>query len=424
MVLTNADGGGDIVNSVQMPYMRWSWTENLSQRLRGTQRMLSLPKSHFIIILVSMLCLPTFVCSQTAPQGTTSAASGVTFVDGSISKVIVERDGKKYLVDVASRSVTEIKDGESSSSQTTGATTTASSSQNQAAKPPAAPTEQANIYKAGDDFVFSVPTGRRPAKHGMYINFTHRFPYEAAFSGPARGATLLGLDDFAIPAFGVRYGVTDKLSVFAYRAPSIIGRPIEFMAAYNFLDEKDGQPFNASVRFSIDGQDNFARNYTENFELLASRSLGKRAQIYIAPTFNIHNRPVLGANSALTDPPPYQPCSALLAAGIDASFKIKPCANTFSLGAALAVDVRPTVALVAEAIPTLVNGTDLGIHRPAYSFGIQKHIWRHSFTFGFTNSPGTTVSQRAGTRATYLGDPTADKPKGMFVGFDLTRQTF
>src|SRR5690348_11247609 len=122
MVLTNADGGGDIVNSVQMPYMRWSWTENLSQRLRGTQRMLSLPKSHFIIILVSMLCLPTFVCSQTAPQGATSA-SGVTFVDGSISKVIVERDGKKYLVDVASRSVTEIKDGESSSSQTAGATT-------------------------------------------------------------------------------------------------------------------------------------------------------------------------------------------------------------------------------------------------------------------------------------------------------------
>jgi len=94
------------------------------------------------------------------------------------------------------------------------------------------------------------------------------------------------------------------------------------------------------------------------------------------------------------------------------------------LGAALALEVRPTVALVAEAIPTLVNGTDLGIHRPAYSFGIQKHIWRDAFTFGFTNSAGTTVSQRAGTRATLLGDPAADKPKGMFVGFDLSRQVF
>jgi len=30
-----------------------------------------------------------------------------------------------------------------------------------------------------------------------------------------------------------------------------------------------------------------------------------------------------------------------------------------------AVDIRPTVALVAEAIPTLVNGQALGIHRPS-----------------------------------------------------------
>ena len=377
-------------------------------------------------LLALALCMSrSLALSQSLPQETGVTASGITFVDGSASKVIVEQNGQKYLVDVAARTVTQIKDAPQSDSPTAGEAMAKSNPSAQAAKPAApAPTEQANIYKPGDDLVFSVPTGRRPVKHGLYINFTHRFPYEAAFSGTARGATLLGLDDFAIPAFGVRYGVTDKLSVFAYRAPSIIGRPIELMAAYNFLDEKDGQPFNASVRFSVDGQNDFERNYTENFELLASRSIGKRAQVYVAPTFNIHNRPVLGANSALTNPPPEEPCSALLAAGIDASFKVKPCANTFSLGVALAVDVRPTVALVAEAIPTLVNGPDLGIHRPAYSFGIQKHIWRHAFTFGFTNSPGTTVSQRAGTRATFLGDSTADKPSGMFVGFDLTRQVF
>jgi hypothetical protein len=52
-------------------------------------------------------------------------------------------------------------------------------------------------------------------------------------------------------------------------------------------------------------------------------------------------------------------------------------------------DIRPAVALVAEVIPAWVNG------RP---FGIQKKIPRPAFTFGFTNSPGTTVSQRAGTR--------------------------
>jgi len=313
MTLTNENGCGDIVNWSNCQIIRRFWTETYGRRLRGSQRMSSLHKLR-LIILVTLLCLPTLVWSQSSAQGMTAGSSGVTFVDGSTSKVIVERDGKKYLVDVATRTVTEVKDGGSSSSQSMSATTSSGNPQSQAAKPSPTSAEQADVYKAGDDFVFSVPTGRRPVKHGMYINFTHRFPYEAAFSGTARGATLLGLDDFSIPAFGVRYGVTEKLSVFAYRAPSIIGRPIEFMAAYNFFDEKDGQPFNASVRFSIDGQDNFARNYAENFELLVSRSLGRWAQVYIAPTFNIHNRPVLSANSALTNPPPYQPCSAPLAA--------------------------------------------------------------------------------------------------------------
>lgn len=369
---------------------------------------------------VAALLFPALLYSQSAAPDSSVPMTGITFVNGSVSQIVIERDGHKYLVDAAARTVTEVKEGAAAAQNGSSSAT----SQNQAAKGPATPEQQPDIYKAGDDMVFSLPTGRRPARHGMYINFTHRFPYEAAFSGSARGATLLGLDDFAIPAFGVRYGITDKLSAFAYRAPSIIGRPIELMAAYNFLDEKDGQPFNASVRFSIDGQDNFSRNFTENFELLASRSLGKRAQLYIAPTLNIHNRPVLGANSLLTNPPAYQPCGAPFAFETDPAQKIRPCATTFSLGAALAVDVRPTVALLAEVIPTLVNGPDLGIHRPAYAFGIQKHIWRHAFTFGFTNSPGTTVSQRAGTRATFLGDPQADKPKGMFVGFDLTRQVF
>ncbi|HKV38945.1 MAG TPA: DUF5777 family beta-barrel protein, partial [Blastocatellia bacterium] len=101
-----------------------------------------------------------------------------------------------------------------------------------------------------------------------------------------------------------------------------------------------------------------------------------------------------------------------------------PGYNTFSLGVGAAVDVRPTVALVAEVIPTLVNGRPLEIHRPAFSFGVQKKIWRHSFTLGFSTSPGTTVAQRAGTRASFLGDPTADKPGGLTIGFDLSRQIY
>jgi hypothetical protein len=75
-------------------------------------------------------------------------------------------------------------------------------------------------------------------------------------------------------------------------------------------------------------------------------------------------------------------------------------------------------------IPTVVGGTELGIHRPPFSFAIQKKLYRHAFTFGFTTSPGTTVSQRAGTNATFLNSPSADTPAGLFLGFDLTRRIY
>ena len=266
--------------------------------------------------------------------------------------------------------------------------------------------QDARIYTPADDYLFSLPTGRRLDRHGFYVNFTHRFVFDPAFSGRARGATLLGLDGFSVASFGIRYGITDKLSVSAYRSPSVIGRPIELMAAYHLLDEHDGFPLNATFRFSVDGQDNFSKNFTTNFEGIFSRSLFKRTQMYIVPTVSLQNR-LLVVSPTLENAPPDLP-------GI----------NSFSLGVGGAFDIRPTVAVIAEVIPTLVNGRALGIHRPAYAFGIQKRLWRHAFTLGFSNSPGTVVSQRAGTRATFLGNPSADTPSGLFIGFDLMRQVY
>jgi hypothetical protein len=215
------------------------------------------------------------------------------------------------------------------------------------------------------------------------------------------------LDDLSISSFGLRYGVTSKLSMSVYRSPSLILRPIELGAAYNFLDEHHGDPFNAAVRVSMDGQNDFAKNFTENFELIVSRSVTHRAQLYFVPTLDIQNRELIAKPGSLASVPPNLP-----------GF------NTFSLGVGGALDIRPSVALVAEVMPTLVNGPEIGIHRPAFAFGIQKRVLHHAFTLGFSNSPGTIVSQRAGTRATFLDEPSADTPGGLFIGFDLMRQIY
>jgi mono/diheme cytochrome c family protein len=262
------------------------------------------------------------------------------------------------------------------------------------------------IYQPGDDELFTLPTGRPVDEHALIVNFTHRFAYDSAVTGQARGAELFGLDNFSLSSFGLRYGVTDKLSVDVWRSPSFIGRPIQLMAAYNILEERHEAPFNLTFRVSIEGQNNFRKNYTENLEAIFSRSLTSRAQIYFVPTASFNDR-------------------RLVQGSLESDQILDlPGINAFSLGTGLAVDIRPTVALIAEVIPTVMNGTELGIHRPPFSLAIQKKLYRHAFTFGFTTSPGTTVSQRAGTNATFLNSPSADTPSGLFLGFDLTRQIY
>ena len=399
-------------------------------------------------IIVSTLILSgPLVASATANDDSGAAATptasgslapptpsevGVSFVDGSSSQIIVEREGKQYLVDVVRREIKEVGPTAAGEETSTSSSKTYANSANQSStthsgSPSTDPAtaNKSTVYTAGDDLVFNVPTGRRVDRHGLYINFTHRFPYEPAFTTPGRGNTLLGLDDFAIPSFGFRYGITSRLYAFAYRSPSVMGRPIELMVGYNVLDEHDHQPLNLALRFSVDGQNNFQRNFAENFELIASRSITRHAQIYAVPTLTIHARPLLqNTNPTLADAIVEQPCSAPQANGVSGGLILKPCANTFSLGVAASVDIRKTVALVAETIPTLWNADELGIHRPEFAFGIQKKIWRHAFTLGFGNGPATIVSQRAGSNATFTGNPSANTPGNMFIGFDLTRQIF
>jgi len=404
-----------------------------------------------------------------------AAALGVQFVEGSDSSVILQRDGKQYLVDLSTRTIREQEPvvvasldpqqvQRPATASGTGATifqqqcsschgndgkgtggnapdltnfraragvphqaivNTIANGRRNGAMPSfsgklsaadidsvatyvqglSSSSQRTDIYEAGDDYVYSLPTGRKVTRGSLYLNFAHRFAFNPAFSGPGLGNTLIGLDGFSVSSFGLRYGVTDKLSVSAYRSPSIINRPIEFMAAYNFLDEYEGHPLNAAFRVSIDGQDNFRKNFTTNFEVVVSRSIRNKAQFYAVPTFSVENRQLMSKPGALANRPPNLP-------GL----------NTFSIGAGLAVNIRPTVALVVEGIPTLVNGPELDIHRPSYAFGIQKLIRGHAFTLGFSNGPGTVVAQRAGTRASFLGNPSADKPSGLFIGFNLMRR--
>jgi mono/diheme cytochrome c family protein len=436
-------------------------------------------KFHFVYFTVIAF---TGWSAAWASDQISAAALGVSFVNGSSSTVLIQRDGRTYLVDIAAQTVREADPPAGPSQAASQAASQAPSGANvfaqhcaechgadgksvasadftnpqvqasltdaqmldiiekgkpgtampawsgklsnseilavasfvrslspqtagQAATATAA--SKPNIYQPGDDRLMTLPTGRPVQEHGLYVNFSHRFAFQPAFSGPAGGESLFGLDNFALSSFGFRYGITKNLSVDVYREPTFIARPIQIRFAYNFLSESKGAPLNLTAAFAEEGENNFRINFAESVEVIASRSLGHRAQLYFVPTFSANARHLFSPFSLESRYIPHLPGY-----------------YTFSTGVGGAWDVRPTIALIAELTPTLLNKTPLGIHLPAYAFGIQKKIFRHAFTFGFTNAPAVTVSQRAATVAAFLNEPGADQFKHLFIGFDLTRQLF
>jgi mono/diheme cytochrome c family protein len=332
-------------------------------------RVLAARSGGLLMVILALVCALVSYSPELRAEELASAAEpasplalglGVHFVEGSTSSLILERDGKQYLVDLATQTIRETgstpraalvepqqtpaagpaagtnsggaifqkqcsschgADGKGGGAagtpdltararsgitqqtiievitkgkpgtemQAFGGSLSAAEIREVAAFVQSLPSRP-DVYEIPDDYVYSLPTGRAITKGALYVNFAHRFAYDPAFSGPGLGNILLGLDGSSVSSFGFRYGITDKLSASIYRSPSIIGRPIEFMLGYNVLDEFQGHPFNAAVRVSIDGQDNFRRNFTTNLEGIVSRSFSDRAQLYIVPTFSIQNR--------------------------------------------------------------------------------------------------------------------------------------
>jgi hypothetical protein len=312
----------------------------------------------------------------------------VSFVEGSDAEAIVELNGKRFMINTRDKTVKEIEP-------------VPAQQQTAAAAPAAKRVEAPKIYRPADVRLINLPTTIAIPKGSLWTDFTHRFP----FGETTDAATLFGLDTFAIPAFGFVYGVTDRIHIGAYRAPTAVGRPIEIYAGANFLDEQQGDPFSFMARVGLEGRDNFQRNFTTSLEFTFAKSLTRRAQLYFVPTISLGDRPING------DPE-----------------RNLPGEEAFALGVGGAFNIRPTVALMAEANYRLNEAArypDIGrgIRRPVFGFGVQKvsASRRHAFSLVFTNGAGTTFSQRSQTRAVQFAD---DGFQGLTIGFNLTRRLF
>jgi len=312
----------------------------------------------------------------------------VRFVEGD-AEAIVTIEGREYAINTRTKTVREL-----------GAAAPPPVAREEATTAPVQ-TRSDSVYQAADLRVVNLPTAIPIPKGSLWTDFTHRFP----FGRPTNVEGLFGLDAQALPSFGFVYGVTDRIQIGAYRSPGDLGRPIQLTVGASLFSEQRGDALSTMVRFGVEGRDNLRRQYTTSLEATVARSLTRHAQLYVVPTLSFGDRPFIADLTSET-----------------------PGTTAFALGVGLAVNVRPSMALLGEANYRLTEAARYheigqGIRRPVYGFGIQKASAsrRHAFTLTFSNGPGTTLSQRSQTRGLYFVD---DSLRGLTIGFNLSRRLF
>ncbi|MSO23512.1 MAG: hypothetical protein EXQ58_09725 [Acidobacteria bacterium] len=322
---------------------------------------------------------------------------GVEFVNGSGSQIVLERDGKRYLIDTQSQTIRELVPTVIASAQTPTTPPQTATTPAPAAKPEAK--KEPDTYYTEDIVLWNLPTAHHLGKKGLIIDFTHRFNSEAFQPGGI--SDLLGLDTFSFSSLGFTYGITDRWFAGIYRTPTYFGRILQLSTGLQLSRENAGHPLSSSIRVGVEGTNHFRNKYITSLELALARSIKNRAQIYFTPTVSFNNLPLTVVVNDVFNPTPVNG------------------KTTTALGAGLSVDIRPTVAIMGEAIYR-VDGR-LGVIRPSFMLGIQKKVFRHSFTLGLSNSPGTTLSTRSATRGAYGLDDTFG---GLTIGFNLSRRLF
>ncbi|MFN0110018.1 MAG: DUF5777 family beta-barrel protein [Blastocatellia bacterium] len=331
----------------------------------------------------------TAALRQKFPQNFRSdqdAKPPVSFI--SADEAVVEINGKKFVINTKTKSVNELAAADKAPTQVA------------AAPKPQKQETPSNVYRPADVRAINLPTAMPIEKGSLWTDFTHRFP----FGTPTDSAELFGLDSIAMPSFGFIYGVTDRIQIGAYRSPGGLGRPIQLHVGASLLNEQNGDPISLQARLGLEGRDNFKRNFATSFEATFARSITRHAQVYFVPTITVGDRDLVG------------------------STQNAPGQTAVALGTGLSVNVRPTVALMAEANMRVNEKSRYvteftGIHRPVFGFAIQKvsQSRNHSFTLTFSNGHGTTMSQRSMTRGLLGAD---DGWNGLTIGFNLSRRLF
>ncbi|MGQ0762462.1 MAG: DUF5777 family beta-barrel protein [Acidobacteriota bacterium] len=350
-------------------------------------------------------------------EETQSETIKVSFDDQAPGVVIVEANGQRLRIDTATKVVTRLQDA-----PVTGPPTTEMPPSSAAQRVEKARHVEHENY---DYRLINVPTPKRVLRHSVNLYFTHRFTQSLRPLDQSAGQ-LFGLDSFGIASLGGFYGITDKLYVSASRSPLCqrgLCRTIEIGLGYHWLDEKGNSPVALSTYASVEGDENFRRNFTYNLQAMLARSATKYVHLFFSPA--VH----LNANGQRRFDP--RATSFFPPAPIADSFRLDKHGASFGFG--VNARIRPSVSLLFEYTPRV--GFKLGRVRPIFNvnstqivgfrneseaaigFGVQKDMGRHSFSLTFSNTQATTTAR-------YNSSNLVLPPSKFIIGFNLYRRFF
>ena len=255
-----------------------------------------------------------------------------------------------------------------------------------ASAPPADDTEIDPVEP--DFYVVNMPTTLRLPKHALAFRITHRFARplgEGDFEDLL--ADFFGFDGGAQIGLELRFSAFTGNQLGIYRTSD---RTIEFFMQQDLLREDDA-PLGLGLLASIEGLDNFSETYSPRIGVIASKRLGTRAAVYVAPSWVGNVRPA-------SDPG---------AEGDDD--------GSLVLGLGTRIRLGEAYAIVGEIHPRIAGYKGHENGAPLASFGFERRVGGHSFQINFSNDLGTTPAQVARGRLG-LDD--------WYIGFNISRKFY
>jgi Membrane bound beta barrel domain (DUF5777) len=240
----------------------------------------------------------------------------------------------------------------------------------------------------------NLPTTLRLPRHKVAFRVTHRFARplgDGDFGDLA--SDFFGFDSGAQVGLELRYGLRSGTQFGLYRTSD---KTIQLFAQQDLL-QQGARPVGLAVFATLEGLDNLHVERSPGLALVASRTFGERAAVYVIPGWV--------GNTNLVDEDG------------DAN-------NTFFLGLAARLRLSEVYAIVGEAVPRI------GGHRhqeTQVNFAFERRAGGHNFQLNFGNALGSTLAQVARGGGPVIhdhGEHGGEEGRQWYIGFNLSRKFY